>query len=424
VLKRIRGYKAIVHDAVDFTVDMVEQGHESVARAAMRIAGLLAPIAPTARLVNELRRTSTARAFDAIRATNRLVERLTDAGLDAALAVHLLPFLEKGDAPVPMRSDAIGSAAWISDAVIGALNGAVGDYLHREKNHLAIPFGLFPLPPQSGGRDGEGLAKLAVFVHGLGATDWSWCWDAAAYHGDAALNFGTLLQRDLGVTPVYARYNTGRRVFENGKLLAERLEELVQGHTDEIILVGHSMGGLVVRSACHYANQAGHAWARRVSRVFCLGAPHQGAPLEKLGHLLTVVLGSIDHPGTRIPAEILRRRSAGMRDLRHGTIVDDAWLAHDPDALRNPREREVPLLDGVAYYFVSATVTRDRDHPLGRLIGDVLVRVGSASGPAGPARAFRIETQCFGGVVHHQLQNHPDVYALLRRACESPLSDD
>jgi pimeloyl-ACP methyl ester carboxylesterase len=165
------------------------------------------------------------------------------------------------------------------------------------------------------------------------------------------------LQRDLGVTPVYARYNTGRRVFENGKLLAERLEDLVQGQADEIILVGHSMGGLVVRSACHHASQVGHAWVKRVSRVFCLGAPHQGAPLEKLGHLLTLVLGSIDHP-------------------------------------------------------------------LGRLVGDVLVRVGSASGPlesssrAEPARAFRIETECFGGVVHHQLQNHPDVYALLRRACE------
>ena len=32
-------------------------------------------------------------------------------------------------------------------------------------------------------------------------------------------------------------------------------------------------------------------------------------------------------------------------------------------------------------------------------------------------RHFAIETACYGGVMHHQLQCHPDVYEALRRGC-------
>lgn len=429
MLRRARGVKSLVHDAVDFTVDLVEEGHESAARMVMRVLTILPPVAAPARLVNTIRRASTARVLGSIRAVNRAVEGLIDAGLDAATAARLLAWANSpADTPVPMRSDVIGTGPWLSDAAIGALNGVVGDSLHRAQNGLALGFSL---------RHGEDYVdvdapgkialprapkprRLAVFVHGLATTEWSWCWDAAAYHGDPGASFGALLERDLGVTPLFARYNTGRRVFENGRLLARGLHRLFDADPssfEEIILVGHSMGGLVVRSACHQASQEGHAWVRRVSKVFCLGSPHQGAPLEKLGHLLTTVLGSVDHPGTRIPAEILRRRSAGIRDLRRGTIVDDASLGLDPGAARERDHLEVPLLDGVAHYFVSATVTRDPAHPLGWLMGDLLVRVSSASGPAASDREFRVETRCYSGIMHHQVQSHPDVYALLRRAC-------
>ena len=36
--------------------------------------------------------------------------------------------------------------------------------------------------------------------------------------------YGARLARDLGVTPVYVRYNTGRHISENGRSLAELLE--------------------------------------------------------------------------------------------------------------------------------------------------------------------------------------------------------
>jgi triacylglycerol lipase len=413
MLRRIRGWKKVVHDAVDFTVDLVEEGHESVGRNAMRVVGWVAPLEAPARLVNELRRASTSLALDSVRGVNRLVERLTDAGLDSVVALELLPWLQAPSvAPIEMRSDITGSSAWLSDSAIAALNGAVGDYLHREGNALDLGLSLRyrdayldpaasppTMPP-----------RIAVFVHGLGATEWSWCWGAAECHGDAAQCFGTLLERDTGLAPIYARYNSGRRVFENGQLLAEALESLFTSRADpyeEIVLCGHSMGGLVVQSACHYASTRGHAWVRRVSRVFSFGSPHRGAPLEQIGAFATTVLGGVDLPGTRIPAEILRRRSAGVRDLARGTIADG--------------DVQPELLDHIAYYFLSATVTQDPDHPVGWLIGDVLVRVPSASGPPVIRTDLRVETRCFGGVAHLQIQNHPAVYDVLLGACQQPL---
>jgi pimeloyl-ACP methyl ester carboxylesterase len=223
--------------------------------------------------------------------------------------------------------------------------------------------------------------------------------------------------------------------------LSALLAELVRVYPvpiEEIALVGHSMGGLVVRSACHYGSEHGDSggasapWLAHVRRVFCLGSPHRGAPLEKLGNVLTGVLGAIDLPGTLIPARILEGRSAGIKDLRHGSLLDEDWAGRDPDALLDEGRREVPLLPGVAYHFVSATVTRDPEHPLGRVIGDLLVRVPSALAPGvgvsgvgategarsevRSEQRFEIETQRFGGVMHHQMQNHPAIYEVLRSA--------
>jgi triacylglycerol lipase len=437
-MKLWRGLKALVHDAVDVTVDLVQEGHESAARTAMRVLEQIEPLAGPARVVNEIRRVSTAGVLASVRVVNRAVQQVTDVGLDAAehLAHEFAEPRREDDADardggvataVPMRSDVIGTLGWVGDAALGAINGVVGDHLHARENGLdlglSFRYGDGEVPLDAAGLRRaipDATSKLCVFVHGLGATEWSWCLNAAEYHGDAGANFGTLLHRDLGYTPVFARYNTGRHVSHNGRLLAERLDALLAAYpvpVDELILIGHSMGGLVVRAACAVAHADGRAWLARLSRVFCLGAPHQGAVLEKVGNVAAAVLGAFDLPGTRIPARILNGRSAGIKDLRFGYVVDEEWLDQDPDALLANNRRKVPLLDGVGYYFISATLTRDPAHPLGRLVGDLLVRVPSASELGTRHGEFQIATQCFGGVMHHQLQNHPDVYAQIRRAC-------
>src|SRR5262249_13101406 len=158
---------------------------------------------------------------------------------------------------------------------------------------------------------------------------------------------------------------------ENGRALARLLSRL---DAEEIVLVGHSMGGLVARSAA----AAGGEWVARLKQVVCIGSPHLGAPLAKGVPVLAAVLRAVDAAGTQVPASVLDGRSAGIRDLRTGC--------------------DVPFVDSVRYAFIAASVTRDPEHPLGQLVGDLLVRLPSA---AGEIRVGRV----LGGVNHLELQN-------------------
>jgi pimeloyl-ACP methyl ester carboxylesterase len=252
--------------------------------------------------------------------------------------------------------------------------------------------------------------RLVVFVHGLMETEHAWRLGGRESYGER-------LARELGCTPVDVRYNSGRHISQNGRSLADLLDALATAwpvEPEELALVGHSMGGLVARSACHQAAQDGHAWVGRVRHVVSLGTPHLGAPLAQGVHYVAEALHAV--PETRPFGRFLRRRSAGIRDLRQGSLVDRDWEGRDPDALRAAACEEVPLLDGAMHCFVTATVTRDARHPVGRLVGDALVLPASASG-RGRTRSipFRPEDGLHVGGAHHlALLNHPAVYARLR----------
>ena len=305
-------------------------------------------------------------------------------------------------------------------AVVAGITGLIGDRLESERNDLhqplAVRAGGGPVPAEP-----EALAaafpaatgRLVVFLHGLMETEFSWRLGAGA-HGHT---YGSRLARDLGCTPVYVRYNSGRHISHNGRDLADTLDALVAAwpvEVTEVALVGHSMGGLVARSACHQAAEDGVAWVRAVRHVVSLGSPHMGAPLEQAVHVASAALHAL--PATRPVAGFLRRRSAGIRDLRQGSLVDEDWRDRDPDALRAAACREIPLLDGATHCFVAATITRTPRHPLGRLIGDLLVLHPSASGRGRTRRIpFRDEHGMhIGPATHFALLNHPRVYERLR----------
>lgn len=403
-MRRWRGLMALVHDAVDATTELVREGHDSTARRTLAVTDRIPQVALPARVVDEVWRRSTGLTLGSVRAVNRTVAALTELALDGVGDAGV-------EAPLPLRSDALGTPAWVADMALGAVNGAIGDHLAANGNGLDLGLALRWRDTWLPGPVETASGRIVVLVHGLATTEWSWCLDAEAYHGDPASTFGTLLARDLGFEPVYVRYNTGRKVAANGAALARALDALVRGWpvpVTELVFVGHSMGGLTARAACH----AGGAWLDRVGTVVSLGTPHQGAPLARLGRAAAAALGAIDLPATRIGGRILDARSAGVRDLEHGDLED---APRDPDATAAPGDRVVPLLDGVRYAFLSATVTRDPAHPVGGWLGDLMVRVESASGPRVEEGRFRIETETFGRVLHHQLQCHPDVYAQLRR---------
>ncbi len=306
---------------------------------------------------------------------------------------------------------------------LGALNGVCGDTLVRRENALALTMtvrrenhavelthaGLRRAYPNA-------KSRLAVFVHGLCETDEAWKLGAGRH-----VPYGHRMQIELGYTPVYLRYNTGRHISENGRELADLLERLVAQWpvpVHEVTLIGYSMGGLVARSACHYG--ADSAWVAKVRHVFTLATPHRGAPMERLANAASAALARL--PETRPLANALNIRSSGIKDLRYGYLVDECWTDQDCDAFLTDTAREIPFLPTARHYFICATLTREADAPVGRIIGDLLVLQPSAWAHEGPGARLRFPIEHYhhlGGANHFDLLNHPAVYAQIRRCLAS-----
>jgi len=264
-------------------------------------------------------------------------------------------------------------------------------------------------------------SRLAVFLHGLTETESSWCYRSERHHGRAEVSYGTQLHDDLGLTPVFLRYNTGLHISHNGRSLDRLLGALVEAWpvpVDDVVLIGHSMGGLVARSALHHAGGGtpdARAWTRLVRDTVTLGTPHLGAPLERGVHRLTAALATL--PETRPLARLLALRSAGIKDLGRGTLVEADWSGRDLDARTPGVHTHVPLLDGARHFVVLATVSRNPEGRLADLLGDVMVQPRSASGDTGDddRLAFPADhVHRIGGLHHLDLLNHPLVYERVR----------
>ncbi|HEU4852195.1 MAG TPA: alpha/beta hydrolase [Telluria sp.] len=305
------------------------------------------------------------------------------------------------------------------EAVLAALNGLFGDLLERAGNPLAIPMRL-----RSGGQPlamepgtlaelaGE-RRKLLILVHGLCRCDLQW---QRSNHHD----HGAALARELGYVPLYLHYNSGRHISRNGRDLADLLEALADswpGQIDEIAILGHSMGGLVARSACHYGQLAGHQWRASLRHLVFLGTPHHGAPLERHGNWLTAVLGR--SAATAPFAKLGQLRSAGITDLRYGNLVDEDWHGRDRFHHGGELPQPIPLPRGVRCYTVAGTTGRSMGDIRDWLLGDGLVPLESALGRhEDPARtlAFPKSRQWIGFGMHHlDLLSRPEVYEQLVR---------
>ena len=310
------------------------------------------------------------------------------------------------------------------DTLLAALNGVLGDYLAASKNPLAIGMSLrrggIALPderaplaaaiPQAGGR-------VVVLLHGLCMNDLQWMREGHDH--------GAALARDLGYTPVYLHYNSGLHISINGRAFAERLETLVRRwpvEVTELVLIGHSMGGLVARSACHYAALAHHDWLRRAGRMVFIGTPHHGAPLERGGNWVDVLLGSNSYSSPL--ARLGKIRSAGITDLRFGNLVDDDWKLRDRFERSGDLRTAVPLPEGVDCYTIAATTGKAAGDLSDWLVGDGVVPLASALGRhANPrlALTFAPSRQWIAyGTNHLDLLSRPEVYAQIRRWLSDP----
>jgi pimeloyl-ACP methyl ester carboxylesterase len=426
-MRRVRGFIDLVFDVVEETTNLVERTHDAVVERTVRRFAPVEPAQSTAKVVTGVQTAISGGVFESIRLINGITRFSVNAVADVAEAglAHSSDSDEL-ELATPVRSSAAGTASWYVDYLQASLNGFWGDYLSRKNSRLDLGMTLRhhgrQLPATS-----EAFAtafpnptnKACIFVHSLAATEWLWSLSSEEHYGDPDVTFGTRLLDDLGFTPIYLRYNTGRHISENGRTLAKLITEVLEAYpvpVEEIALVGHSMGGLVARSAAHYAREHEESWVAHLRHVACIGSPHLGAPLEKAVSVLTGVLRNIDAAGAQVPAELLDSRSAGIKDLRYGYTIDEEWAGKDPDEVFADARRNVPLVDGVGYYFLAATFARDPAHPLGQLLGDLIVRLPSASGEA-PEHARRIHFSSgavLPGMNHLHIANHPAVYEALR----------
>ncbi len=293
--------------------------------------------------------------------------RLTGKGIGAGAA---LVAAEPDDRPVSRGRE----------IALAALNGVVGDHLADTGNPLALPMRFrrdgrpLALEPQALAEAfPEATGKLAVLLHGLCMSDLQW---TRQNH-----DHGATLAHDLGYTPVYLSYNSGLHVSVNGRAFAEALEALVAAwpaKIEDFVIVGHSMGGLVARSACLTAEEAGHAWRKSLKKLVFLGTPHHGAPLERIGNWVDVAIGKT--PYAAAFGRLGKMRSAGVTDLRYGALVDEDWQGRDRFAREPDPRRPAPLPNGVACYAIAATTAASPGDLKDRLLGDGLVPVMSALG--------------------------------------------
>ena len=397
---QLRGFSMLAFHAGAGLVGLVESMHHNIARAPSVLGPpLREPMGGVSGLV-----------YRGVRGAIGL----TGAGIDFFLA-RLSPLI--GDAgPTPGQA-----------AAIAALNGVVGDHLVATGNPLAIPMRLrhrgqeLQIEAESlSATIAKPSGRLVVLVHGLCLSDQNW--------NRNGHDHGVALERDLGYTPMYLHYNTGLHISDNGRDFAEMLEALVAkwpAPVEELAIIGHSMGGLVSRSAYHYGSAAGHDWTRRLTKLIFLGAPHHGAPLERGGQWFNLALGKL--PYTVALSQLGRIRSAGITDLRHGSLLESDWEGRDRfEHLADTRE-PVPLPQGVECFSIAATTGRQVGDFHDRVLGDGIVPLNSALGVHKDPKftlSFRVDQQLVSYETNHLgLLDRQDVYqqikAWLRPGCVS-----
>jgi hypothetical protein len=387
----IRALAKLATDATLGLTDLVEAMHHTIVRAPRMSS---APVQVRTRGITGL-----------VYRTVRGVTRLAGGGTDALLA-RLLPFFGKRHSS-PER-----------EAVLAALNGVLGDYMAGTGNTLEIPMRL-----RQGGRplviEREALRtafphagpKLAILVHGLCMNDLQWLRQGHDH--------GAALARDLGYTPLYLHYNSGLHTSINGRDFADLLQALVQQWpqpVEELVIVCHSMGGLVARSACHYGAGQRHSWLPLLRKLVFLGTPHHGAPLERVGNWVDILLQAIPYAAPF--ARLGKIRSAGITDLRRGNLLDEDWEGRDRFARTQDVRRPLALPEGVESYAIAATLGKKSGDIGDRLLGDGLVPLESALGRHDDATrrlAFPPARQWVAfGTGHLDLLSGPDVYAQIR----------
>ncbi|MCP4306914.1 MAG: hypothetical protein GY788_18955 [bacterium] len=375
---------------VDQVVAPVEGMHRAIAARWLRLAGK--PGEPVGRGYD----SATKAIYGGVRLSARALGALAPA---AAV-------LTKGNNPHSGNSR-------LGSGLQATANALWGDELDARNSRLAIAMAfrdrggkpVAAAEPAANFKNPGG--RLVIMLHGLGETERRWQRTPAA-----ATPLADQIADD-GLVPIFVRYNTGRRIPDNGELLATIIDGLVDrwpAPITSISFVGHSMGGLVARSALDFALATDQMWAESVDHLITLGTPHLGSPLEKGANVLAWGLNIA--PESRPLGDFLRGRSAGIKDLRFGTTAGTHQV--DEDDLVEKVAEDVAPPAGVAQHFIAGVVTADAAHPIGALVGDLVVRVGSATGIGRNRSVAASDVLVVGRQRHFDLPSDPEVHDQIR----------
>lgn len=355
-IKSLQGAAQLLLDTVGGVTSIVERMHKTIADRANPLSGLMNFIDAE----QGVTQGTTYRIIQAIK------EKLQAGVRFSAEELSVLEGLNN-DTPLTTK-------------LIAGLNGVCGDHLEATGNPLAIAMHFhtrqqyLELTPESINAALPDVSPdIVVMVHGL-------CLSHEYWHRNEAASIGERLQQQNGATPLSLNYNTGRHISTNGRELDAQLEALIDTwpvKVQSLTLIGHSMGGLVIRSACHYAETRSASWLKALKSAVYLGAPHHGSAVNKAAHLLTFAMIKTKYAE---PLAFGQYVSAGIKDLRHGNLLDEDWAGVDQDDLGPDLRQPIPLTRHAEHYFLAASVGENMTDLSTLMVGDLLVRLGSATG--------------------------------------------
>jgi pimeloyl-ACP methyl ester carboxylesterase len=287
-----------------------------------------------------------------------------------------------------LKDDLKGQLAELKDdshLMVPILNGLHGDSMAAKGNRALVHMSF---RHQSRDISVEKLKEVydfathsgnvIIMVHGLMNDESIWQSEPI----DTVQRLGSALEKKPKATVLYLRYNTGLHISENGRSLSDLIQKFVETYQSEIkklVIISHSMGGLVSRSACYYAGIQNQNWTELLKKVFLIGVPNEGSYLARVAYMTQYFFRKLDPSEKDTVAKFFDVRSNGIKDLSFGYLVDEDWQNKKDGIEKNIQATKIYPLQNLDYYLIAGTVSEEKNkNRVFTFFGDGLVEKKSA----------------------------------------------
>jgi len=247
--------------------------------------------------------------------------------------------------------------------------------------------------------------KVVLVIHGLMNDESIWQSEA----NEKTQRLGSLLEKEDKANFLYIRYNTGLHISENGRTFSDLIQQFINKYpsANELVIISHSMGGLVTRSAGYYADIQKQSWIKQLKKVFLIGVPNEGSYVAKVAYMTQYFFRKIDPSENDSVAKFFDVRSNGIKDLSFGYLTDEDWLNAKDGNERNIETSKVYPLPDVDYYLIAGTVAdKKKRSRIFTFFGDGLVEKESALSnlfKTNTIKSGKVEMKLFTGENHLSL---------------------